>query len=156
MSGHEERVRALIYRASRFLDDEEWDNFLNLCTPDFRYRVTAFSPELRKKMLWFDHDRESLKPLFDMVPQHLRRLGTLLRHVSVGTIDSIGGDGTMTMVSVVSTFQCTHTDHEGRSHLLAVGRYFDTVDVGGPAPLIKARETYLETRDLGIGSHVPL
>lgn len=150
MTGAEERIRGLIHRACDCLDREAWDGFLALCTADFRYRITAHSPELRKPMVWFDHDRESLKALLDMVPQHLRRLGTLLRHVSVGAIDINGGAAT-----AQSTFQIIHTDHDGRSHLLAVGRYHDVIDLGGGNTLLKSRDSRLETRDVGIGSHVP-
>lgn len=146
-----ESVRALIHRACLHLDREEWDKFLALCAPDFRYRVTAYSPELRRQMIWFDHDLASLKALLEMVPQHLRRMGTLLRHVSVGAIE-----GEAAPFTVTSTFQCIHTDHEGRSHLLAAGRYSDVVTVQDGRTLLSSRETQLETRDLGIGSHVPI
>lgn len=152
MTDHNEAIRALIHRACLHLDREQWDGFMALCAPTFRYQVTAHSPELRKQMIWFDHDFESLKALLEMVPQHLRRHGTLLRHVSVGVIEP-KGEG---RAEVTSTFQCLHTDHDGQSRLFAVGRYVDGVEFGPNGPRLTSRETQLETRDLGIGSHVPI
>lgn len=149
MSSPEERVRALIHRACLHLDTESWDAFMALCAPVFRYRITAYSPDLRKQMIWFDHDRDSLKALLEMVPQHLRRLGTLLRHVSVGVIEIDGSTATAT-----STFQCIHTDHDGQSRLMCAGRYVDRIDLA--KGMLTFRETQLETRDIGIGSHVPI
>jgi len=153
MSAPFEDIRALIYRASLTLDREDWIGFLALCAADFRYLITAYSPELRKRMIWFDHDLESLKALLDMVPQHLRRHGTLLRHVSVGMIEPAGSPDCYT---VTSTFQCLHTELDGTTRLYAVGRYIDTVTMSDGRVLFLGRDTQLETRDLGIGSHVPL
>lgn len=146
-----EIVRGVIHRACRLLDAEDWDSFLALCAPDFSYQVVAYSPEIRQEMIWFDQDKEGLKALFEMVPQHLRRIGTLLRHVSVGEIER-QADGVWL---AISTFQCFHTDQDGRTHLLAVGRYEDLLSAD-TAPMLLSRTTRLETRDLGVGSHVPL
>lgn len=146
-----EIIRGAVHRACRLLDAEDWDAFLALCAPGFVYQVTAFSPEIRQEMIWFDQDLDGLKALFEMVPQHLRRIGSLLRHVSVGEIDR-QADGTW---QAISTFQCFHTDHDGRSHILAVGRYSDVLSADA-APLLLSRTTRLETRDLGVGSHVPI
>jgi len=146
-----EAVRAAVHRACRLLDAEDWEGFLALCAPGLAYRVVAFSPEIRRDMIWFDQDRDGLRALFDMVPQHLRRIGTLFRHVSVGEIDRLPDGGWQAL----SSLQCFHTDHDGRTHLLAVGRYTDVL-TGADAPLLQARTLRLETRDLGVGSHIPL
>lgn len=152
MIGAHDVVRGLVHRACRHLDAEEWDAFLALCAPGFQYQVMAFSPEIRRDMIWFDQDRDGLKALFEMVPQHLRRLGTLLRHVSVGEIDLVEGN----RWQALSTVQCFHTDQDGRSQLLALGRYTDLVQVDDGAARLLNRVTRLETRDLGVGSHVPI
>jgi methanesulfonate monooxygenase subunit beta len=146
-----EIVRGVIHRACRLLDAEDWDNFLALCASNFAYQVVAYSPEIRRDMIWFDQDKDGLKALFEMVPQHLRRIGTLLRHVSVGEIER-QADGSWL---AISTFQCFHTDQDVRTLLLAVGRYDDRLSADA-GPLLLSRTTRLETRDLGVGSHVPL
>ena len=47
------------------------------------------------------------------------------------------------------------TDPEGRSKLYVAGMYYDDVDVSGAGPLLAARRAELETRDLGVGTHIP-
>lgn len=152
MIGATDVVRTTIHRACRHLDAEDWDDFLALCAPGFQYQVTAFSPEIRRDMIWFDQDRDGLQALFEMVPQHLRRLGSLLRHVSVGEIEL--GEGNRWQA--LSTVQCFHTDQDGSTRLLAVGRYTDVVQVEEGTGRLLSRITRLETRDLGVGSHVPI
>ena len=43
----------------------------------------------------------------------------------------------------------------GSTELFAVGKYFDTVSLAGDGPLLKSRNVRLDTRELGIGSHMP-
>ena len=40
--------------------------------------------------------------------------------------------------------------------MYAVGKYFDEVDTSGEQPLIVDREVRLETREVGIGSIMPM
>ena len=54
----------VLYRASLALDGADWTGFLNLCAPDFRYQISAYSPEIRRDMIWLDHDRAGLAQLF--------------------------------------------------------------------------------------------
>lgn len=148
----EQAIRETVYRTCMALDAEEFGTFLDLCSPEFEYTVTAFSPEIRKDMIWLDQNLEGMRALLDMVPQHLKRLGTLKRHVSVCLIDD-GDDG---IAKVTSSFIVTHTDPQGRSQLFVAGTYFDEVDCRGDRFLLKMRNARLETRDLGIGSHIPI
>lgn len=147
-----DEVVDLISRISQHLDEEDWSAFLSLCVPDFRYLITVHSPEISREMIWFNQDFAGLQAMFEMVPEHLRRLGTLLRHVSVGRIESEERGDTL----VTSTFQCTHTDIQGSSRLLAVGRYIDTVRATGDGLRLAHRNTILASRDLGTGSHIPI
>ena len=149
----DDEVREVIHRACLCLDREDFDGFLELCAPDFRYQVTAYSPDIRKHMIWLNQDREGLAAMFESLPQHLRRLGTLLRHVSVCIIER---DEKSEAASVTSTFLVIHTNLEGQSKVFAAGRYLDTLALGADQALLTSRTTRLETRDLGIGSHVPI
>jgi methanesulfonate monooxygenase small subunit len=149
----EQDVRELIYRSCLLLDREDFAGFLALCAPGLHYVVTVYSPEIRKEMTWMEQDFEGMKALLAMVPQHLRRTGSLHRHVSVYEIERAPKDG---VVGALSSFQITHTEHDGRSRLFVVGRYHDRIDVSDPAPLLLERRAHLETRDLGIGLHVPI
>ena len=48
------------------------------------------------------------------------------------------------------------TSPEGVSELFAAGRYLDVIDDSEDVPKLVRRETQLDTRELGIGSHVPI
>jgi methanesulfonate monooxygenase small subunit len=146
-------IRELIYRSCCCLDEHDFDGYLALCAPGFRYQTTLFSPELRKEMIWLNHDRDGLKALLDMVPRHLVRLGALQRNATVYTIKRDAADG---QADVMSAFSVFNIDNEGRPSVFAVGHYHDTVDLTGAQPLLARRNARLASRDLGIGSRIPI
>ena len=153
MSVGDEAIRQLVCQSCLYLDGEDFDAFLSLCAPEFRYQIKVYSPEINKEMIWMDHERKELEALFVALPDHLRLLGKLMRHVSVYLIERNGsGD----QASVTSSFVVLHTDPEGKSKLLAGGRYLDSVDVRGETPRLLSRTTRLETRDVGVGWQAPL
>ncbi|MDE0049930.1 MAG: hypothetical protein OXO52_09120, partial [Rhodospirillales bacterium] len=117
-------------------------------------RVTAHSYELDEDMIWLIHDLDGLRHLFGVLPEQLGRKGTrMLRHVSIVAIEPGETDGRMVATSKVIAVR---TSPEGVSELFAAGRYIDVVDAAGAAPRLIRRETRLDTRELGIGSHVPI
>ena len=148
-----EAIRMLIAKSCLTLDDGDFSAYLALCAPDYAYRIIAWSPELRNDMIWLEHDRDGLAGLFATLPEHLQRSGRLSRHVSTATIEARENTEAY---GVVSSLIVHHTDLDGRTQTLAVGRYKDTVAWVDGAILLSAREVALETRDLGIGLHVPL
>lgn len=148
-----ESIRMLIAKSCLTLDDGDFSAHLALCAPDYAYVIKVWSPELRKNMIWLEHDRNGLAGLFETLPEHLQRSGRLSRHVSTATINA--GSSAETY-NVVSNLIVHHTDLDGRTQILAVGRYNDTVVQVDGAVLLSAREFVLDTRDLGIGLHVPL
>lgn len=147
-------VRELIYRSCLYLDEGNFEAWLNLCAPRFRYTITAYSPEIRKEMTWLDHDREGMEGLFKMLPKHNSDHSPLTRHASVYLVE-YGDDATQ--ASVVTSLAVYKTQLDGGStNLFAIGKYFDTVSLEGETPLLAARNVRLDTRELGIGSHMPL
>ena len=147
-------VRDFLNRATDALDREAWDEFLSMCAPGFEYRVTAHSYELDEDMIWLVHDLDGLRHLFDVLPEQLGRKGTrMLRHVSFIGIEPGKADGHVVATSKVIAIQ---TSPEGVSALFAVGRYIDVVEIAGERPRLLRRETRLDTRELGIGCHVPI
>jgi methanesulfonate monooxygenase small subunit len=146
-----EGVRQLIGRVGLLLDDGHYEGFLALCAPDFSYRIRVWSPELARDMIWLEHDYGGLAQLFATLPEHLTRPGRLTRHVTVASIDA--GPAALEVTSVVTIH---HTDLEGCTATLAVGRYVDRIVEQDGELRLKSREVQLDTRDLGIGSHAPL
>ncbi len=146
-----EEIVNFIQKSCWMLDEEDFDGFLSLCSKDFLYKITAFSPELNKEMTWMDEDYEGLKNLLGMVPEHLTRLGKFTRHVTIG--QTLRGNEE---IIIKSSFIAVHTDLNGKSNIFGVGRYNDKIISRDKDVFLLSREAHLETRDLGIGSHVPI
>jgi methanesulfonate monooxygenase small subunit len=153
MNVDREAVRELVATSCQLMDEERYADYLGLCTDDYSYRVTAFSGELRRDMVWLELNRNDLGSLFDMLPEHVKPQGSFARHANVCAIRANGASGTL---HVTSTLTVYFTDLRGSSRLFAVGRYEDEVEVSGERPRLKTREVRLATRALGTGSQIPL
>lgn len=147
-------VRDLIYRGCLLLDQNDFQGWLDLCAPEFHYTISAYSPEIRREVVWLDHDHEGMASLIRMLPKHNSDLTPLTRHASVYTVENDPAAKEARAVTSVAIFS-TSLDG-GATELFAVGRYHDVVALDGPAPRLKRRGVRLETRSLGIGKHWPL
>ena len=165
-------VHDLVYELSLRLDAGDFYGYLERCAPDLRYTIGAYSPELRKPMLWLDLDKPGLRTLFDTLPRHHSDHARLSRHVTVYKVDGsvnvdegagsghgpvhLTGGGELEVVSALQVFR-TVLDG-GATTLFAVGKIFDTVrvDLKARAAHLVRRRLELDTRMLGIGSHLPL
>lgn len=148
----DDELRALIHRSCLCLDDSDWAGYLDLCAADFGYRITTYSPELRKEMVWLEQDRAGMTDLFGNLENHVTLNGRFLRHANVALIER---DDEST-AQVTTTLLLVHTDLEGVSKLFAAGRYNDVIDTSAKRPLLQKREARLDTRDLGGGTHFPI
>jgi methanesulfonate monooxygenase subunit beta len=149
-----EAVRELIAKSCVALNAEDYTLFLSLCSPEFRYQLLVYSPEIRKEMVWMNYDRRGIEALFTELPHHLHvPLGSLYRHVSVYSISPT--DHTEN-AAVESSVIIVHTGLEGMSKLFAAAQYRDVVNLAGEQPLLASRTTRLETRDIGVGTPIPL
>ena len=153
----EKAVRELIARTCLTMDAYDFNSYLDLCHEDFQYTITTYSPELRKDILWLDHDKVVMKTLLDVLPlhasDHFLRL-TMSRHLSVYTVDYSDAD---TRASVVSGLQVFNTAKDGGvTELLSVAKYFDKVALEDGKASMLSREVRLDTRMLGeTGSLIP-
>ncbi len=147
------RISDLIYQSCIELDDKNFDRFLDLCDTDFSYKITAYSPEIRKEMTWLEHDKEGMKSLFTNLPRHNSDQSPLSRHATVYTVKENPENGEAEVVTGLQVFR-TQLDG-GATELFAVGRIYDTVKMDGDSPKLLSRNIHLETRMLGYGYHVP-
>jgi len=143
----------LIYRSCLDLDNQDFAGWLDLCAPEFRYTITTYSPEIRKEMVWLDHDREGMEGLFKMLPKHNSDHSPLMRHASVYLVEHDEGGKSASVVTSLVVYK-TQLDG-GATELFAVGKYFDRVGLESDTPLLTSRNVRLDTRQLGIGSHIP-
>jgi methanesulfonate monooxygenase small subunit len=145
------QIEELIYRSCMALDDRAFKGFLELCDPGFRYKDTAYSPEIRKDMTWLDHDKAGMETLFTQLPRHNSDHSPLTRHATVYTVKTNGKSA-----EVVSALQVFRTQLDGgATELYAVARLLDTVKLDGDSPKLAQRTVKIETRQLGFGSHIP-
>src|SRR5918998_488455 len=143
-------VRELVYRSCLRVDAGDFPGWLDLCARDFRYTISAYSPEIRKEMTWLDHDRAGMEGLFKMLPKHNSDHSPLTRHASVYLVDADEGKNEATAVTSVVVYR-TALDG-GATELFAVAKYFDAISLEGGTPLLGSRDVRLDTRELGIGS----
>lgn len=144
-------IEELIYRSCLALDAREYKAFLAMCEDDFRYTIATYSPEIRRDMVWLDHDRKGMETLFGNLPKHNSDHSPLTRHATVYTVEVDGN-----VANVVSALQVFRTLLDGgATELFAVGRFHDTVKLDGADAKLARRLVKLETRLLGYGYHVP-
>lgn len=147
------QVEELVYQSALFLDARDFDGYLGLCDPDYRYVITTHSPEIRQEMVWLDHDREGLKTLLETLPRHNSDHSPLSRHVTVYTIDVDAAQASAVVTSALQVFR-TALDG-GATELFAVGKIRDRVRLSDAGARLAARQIKLDTRMLGIGTHIP-
>jgi methanesulfonate monooxygenase subunit beta len=151
-SEQRQAVEELVYRSCLALDARDYKAFLALCDEEFRYTISTYSPEIRREMVWLDHDRKGMEALFTNLPRHNSDHSPLTRHATVYTVDLDSSKD----ASVVSALQVFKTQLDGgATELFAVGRFHDTVKLEGASAKLKKRLVRLETRLLGYGYHIP-
>lgn len=143
-------IAALVAETALALDDNDFGRFLALAAPGFRYRVLVMSAELRREVAWLDQTREGLIALFSTLNEHLLRPGRLHRFAVPARIEAQEKAWRVTSTLLIHT-----TDAHGLTKPLAVGRYEDSVIEQDGMWKLAARDVRLDTRDIGIGSHVP-
>ena len=155
MSNTEADARELIYRSCLLLDEEDFDAYLNLCTPDFHYKITAYGREIRKEMTWLDLTREKMTTVFAEIPDHVRLPGSFVRMANVYTVGRPTGSE-QARAEATTLVAVYYTSPEGSTRVFAVGKYHDVIEFNGTRPLLASRHVKLETRDIGKGCHLPL
>jgi methanesulfonate monooxygenase small subunit len=153
-------ARHALAEASRLLEDKMLDRTLvegliyrSCLLLEYRYTIATHSPEIRRDMVWLDHDKKGMTTLLTQLPRHNSDHSPLTRHATVYTVraDAAGQQG-----EVVSALQVFKTALEGgTTDLFAVGKYLDTVRFDGGKLLLLRRVVKLDTRMLGIGYHIP-
>lgn len=146
-------ISELIYRSCLLLDQKDFSGFLAICDPQFHYAITAYSPEIRKDMIWLEHDKAGLKLLFDNLPKHNSDHSPLTRHATVYTVTENPAKSEAKVVTALQVFK-TSLDG-GATELFAVGKLFDTVKLDDGKPVLADRNVRLDTRMFGFGYHIP-
>lgn len=148
----EKSISELMAQLCSRLDQNDYEGYLALCAADFSYRISAYSPEIRRDMLWLEKDKEGMTALIQLLPKQNMDRTPLTRHFNMCTVSPSQDD----THDVRSTLQVFRTEHSGgETSLVAIGEYLDKVRVTPEGPLLVNREVRLQTRMLGKGYHVP-
>lgn len=157
-----QQVVELIYDGCMALNAEDWAAFLELCEPQgFRYRITNYSPEIRRTQCWMDRDFKGLKSVVELLPRHNSDHSPMTRHATVYKVlvDPVGGEvHARTQLAVYRTELDGSNSHfdSGRTRLWAIGRYEDRIRIVAGGARLLERNVVLDTRQIEIGSHLPL
>lgn len=160
-SNIENLIRNTVYKASLSLDEQRWEDWLDLCHKDFYYAIKAFSPEINYDMTYLDGHLADMQNLTEMLPKHNSDHAALSRHTVVYTVDI---DEAKKVATAVSSFAVYKTELDGmNSHALAgesgiflIGKYRDKFSLESDTPLFVERIVQLDTRRLDKGSHWPI
>jgi methanesulfonate monooxygenase small subunit len=154
-------VRDTIYRATLMLDDQKWDQWLDLCDDGFHYAIKSFSPEINRDMTYLQGSRKELATMVKLLPKHNTDHSPLKRHTTVYTVDIAEDAKTASAISSFVVYQNmldgvnSHID-AGESRLFLVGRYIDTFKLEDGKARFMKREVRHENRRLDKGSHWPI
>jgi methanesulfonate monooxygenase subunit beta len=154
-------VRDTIYRATLLLDDQKWDQWLELCDDSFHYAIKSYSPEINRDMTYLQGSRKELATMVRLLLKHNTDHSPLKRHTTVYTVDVAEDAKSASAISSFVVFQNmldgvnSHID-AGESRLFLVGRYIDTFKLENGKAWFMKREVRLENRRLDKGSHWPI
>jgi methanesulfonate monooxygenase subunit beta len=157
-SGLRAAIEDVVYRGALHLDERRFGDWLDLTSSDFRYRIEAYSPDIRRQMTWIDHDRQGMAALVELLPKHHVNGAIWLRHVVVYSVQQ-EDDTNARAVSSLAVFHTvvdvgdSHVEG-GSSRLFLVGRYYDRFRREEQGWRLSERVVRLDTRQLGVGSHV--
>lgn len=150
---HRESIERLVYESGSTLDALDFKGYLELCEDGYEYSIEAYSPEIRKDMVWLHHDKAGMDTLFKNLPKHNSDHSTLMRHLTVYKVDVDEASGEANVISGLQVFR-TELDG-GTTELFAIAKQHDTIKLNDGYPKLSKRTIRLETRNLGIGHHVP-
>ena len=125
-------VRDTIYRATLLLDDQQWEQWLDLCDDSFHYAIKSFSPEINRDMTYFQGSHKDLATMVKLLPKHNTDHSPLRRHATVYTVGVAEDGKTASAITSFVVYQNlldgvnSHID-AGESRLFLVGRYLDTL-----------------------------
>ena len=125
-SPHRTAIEELVYRSCLALDEKNFKAYLDLCDADFRYTITAHSPEIRKDMIWLDHDKAGMQLAVHQSAAAQQR--PFAAHASCHGVHGRVRREPAQQATVVSALQVFKTTLDGgATELSRVGRYLDTV-----------------------------
>ena len=115
-------LNRLVHASARYLDDHEFQAYLDLYREEGVYSIVTKAPELPEPMIWMQRSRAELQERISSMSEHEWEIAGVeqTRVVSVDIVEVNGETATTS-----SSFALYHTSQEGLTSCYAVGRYDD-------------------------------
>ena len=146
-------LNRLIHASARYLDDHDFQAYLDLYQEEGVYSIVTKAPELPEPMIWMQRSRAELQERISSMSEHEWEIAGVdqTRVVSVDIVEVNGETATTS-----SSFALYHTGQEGLTSCYAVGRYDDCWAKAKDAWKLGSRRVVLKTRQLGMLSPLPI
>ena len=146
-------LKRLVHASARFLDDNEFQAYLDLYKEEGAYLIVTKAPELPEPMIWMQRTRDELRERISSMSEHEWEIAGVeqTRMVSVDIVEVNGETATTS-----SSFALYHTGQEGLTSCYAVGRYDDCWEKAADTWKLGSRRVVLKTRQLGMLSPLPI
>ncbi len=146
-------LNRLIHASARYLDDHDFQAYLELYREEGVYTVITKAPELAEPMVWMQHSCSELRERIAAMTEQEWEIADVeqTRVLSVDLVE-VSGD----TASTSSSFVLYHTDQEGITSCYAVGRYDDCWEKDTNSWMLRSRRVGLKTRQLSMPSPLPI
>ena len=146
-------LNRLIHAAARYLDDHDFQAYLELYKEEGVYSIVTRAPELPEPMIWMQHSRGELQERISSMTEHEWEIAGV-EQTRVLSVDLIEVNGESASTS--SSFALYHTGQEGLTSCYAVGRYDDCWEQVADRWKLGSRRVVLKTRQLSMLSPLPI
>ena len=146
-------LNRLVHASARYLDDRDFQAYLELYREEGSYTIVTKAPELPEPMVWMQRSRAELSERIDAMSEQEWEIAEVeqTRIVSVDLVE-VNGEAANTS----SSFALYHTGEEGITSCYAVGRYDDCWEKDTETWKLLSRRVVLKTRQLSMLSPLPI
>ena len=146
-------LNRLIHASARYLDDHEFQPYLDLYREEGVYSIVTKAPELPDPMIWMQRSRAELQERISSMSEHEWEIAGV-EQTRVISVDVVEVNGEKANTS--SSFALYHTGEEGLTSCYAVGRYDDCWEKDTDTWKLLSRRVLLKTRQLSMLSPLPI
>ncbi|MDE0154563.1 MAG: nuclear transport factor 2 family protein [Gammaproteobacteria bacterium] len=146
-------LNRLIHASARYLDDHDFQAYLDLYREEGVYSIVTRAPELPEPMVWMQRDRTELDERIAAMSEQEWEIAEV-EQTRVVSVDLVEVNGQAANTS--SSFALYHTGEEGLTSCYAVGRYDDCWGKDRETWKLLSRRVVLKTRQLGMLSPLPI
>ena len=146
-------LNRLIHASARYLDDHDFQAYLDLYREEGVYSIVTRAPELPEPMVWMQRNRAELSERIDAMSEQEWEIAEV-EQTRIVSVDLVQVHSATANTS--SSFALYHTGEEGLTSCYAVGRYDDCWEKDTDTWKLLSRRVLLKTRQLSMLSPLPI